>query len=61
MNNQILENEEIRYNVIVNGQVLKSGVPQMIAEQFVASLSEDLQPTAQIVPVTSGGKRVLFG
>ena len=58
---QILENEDIRYNVLVNGQVLKSGVPKVLAEQFVASLSEDQQPNAQIVPVTSSGQRVLFG
>lgn len=60
MSNQILENEAIKYKVMLNGQVLKSNVPLSLAESFVATLAEDQQPYAQIVPVASNGQQVLF-
>lgn len=57
----IRENGIMRYQVIVEGKVLMETGASSAAENFVASLLPEQRSKAQIVPVTSEGKQVLFG
>lgn len=55
------EQEEIKFQVRVNGQVLTEAQSKPLAEQFVMSLTREQQERAVIVPVTKGGHQVLLG
>jgi hypothetical protein len=61
MNAQILENERIQYQVLLNGKVLTTAQSQTLAEGFVATLAQEQQSEARIVPITQGGKQLLMG
>ena len=61
MNNLINETPTVKYRVILAGQVLKEAPSQMLAEQFIMTLSEEQRAKAQVVPVTEGGQQLLFG
>lgn len=52
---------EPKYNVLVNGVLMKEAVAKFIAEQYVCTLSEEDQKQTKLVPVTSEGKEILFG
>lgn len=61
MNKPINENPTVKYRVVLNGQVLQEAPSQMLAEQFIMTLSEEQRAKAQVVPITEGGQQVLFG
>ena len=48
--------------VRVNGRVVVSNLPsQRIAENAVLNLPVNQQPLAEVIPMTSDGRQVLFG
>jgi len=59
--NLISENENIKYQVKLNGKVLTEAPSKALAEQFIMTLVENQRHNAQIVPITEGGKQILFG
>jgi hypothetical protein len=50
-----------KYNVIVNGRVVRHKVPKMVAENYIINLDENSQKEAKMVPVTDEGKEILLG
>jgi len=62
MENPISEVQEVKYVIKVHGKVVSVPfVTHQLAEAQVAHLSVDQQPFAEIVPITSEGKEILFG
>lgn len=59
--NNLTENEELRFRVVCQGSVLLEAVSRAIAERFVAKLTGETQREVQIVPVTQDGNQVLLG
>lgn len=57
----IRENSEMKYQVLLNGQILTETLTPFAAEQFVSALLPEQRALAKIIPVTSEGKQVLFG
>lgn len=58
----ILENKEVRYDVVLNGAVIKKSCRnRSIAENFVDSLDEESRLEAQIIPVSEKGQQILLG
>jgi hypothetical protein len=55
------EEQKIKFQVRINGQVLTEAQSKPLAEQFVMSLTREQQEKAEIVPVTGGGHQVLLG
>ncbi len=53
--------DQINYVVKVNGVAVTAPTSKAIAEQHKAALPGDSQKLAEVVPVTSDGKEVLFG
>lgn len=51
----------MKFQIKVNGQVIAERQSQHLAEQFVSSLTTEQQQKAVIVPVTEGGKQFLLG
>lgn len=50
------------YSVIVQGRVVATNIPsRLLAEATIFQLPADQRAIAEIVPVTSEGKQVLFG
>jgi|TARA_R110000851_G_scaffold197882_1_gene348962 hypothetical protein len=60
MNDRILESENIKYKVLLNGQTLTEAQSRNLAENFVSTLTAEQQKNVQIVPITEGGKQLLF-
>ena len=58
-----LINEElpIKYRVIVDGKMLAERASPALANSFIATLTEEMQCKAQVVPTTSDGKTILLG
>ncbi|RLC97485.1 MAG: hypothetical protein DRI46_12975 [Chloroflexi bacterium] len=61
MNAQILENERVKYQVRLNGQVLTTASSQQLAESFVTSLDHEKQKLVEIIPITGSGQQILMG
>jgi hypothetical protein len=61
MNNQIIENEVVKYRVVLEGATLKDSVTKQIAENFVGGLDADTQSKVKIVPINESGQQLLFG
>ena len=59
--NYIKEDEQIHYVVKVNGVAISSPTTRSLAEQQKLNLPTESQALAEIIPVTSEGKQVLFG
>lgn len=59
--NQLSENETIRYKVVYEGNVLLASVPKSVAESFIATLGKTIQESVEIIPVTDDGLQVLLG
>lgn len=57
----LAENETISYRVVYESNVLLESVPRSVAEQFVATLSKNVQENVAIIPVTNDGLQVLLG
>ena len=55
------ENETIRYRAVYSGNVLMESTSKAVIEQFVGTLSKQVQESVQIVPVTETGSQVLLG
>ncbi len=50
------------YSVVVQGKVVAANIPsRTLAEATIFTLPADQRAIAEIVPVTSEGKQVLFG
>lgn len=50
------------YSVVVQGRVVSTNIPsRTLAEATIFTLPPDQRAVAEIVPVTSDGKQVLFG
>jgi hypothetical protein len=61
MDNLISEEETVKYQVKLNGQILNEAPSKLLAEQFITTLAKEQQQQAVIVPVTESGQQVLFG
>lgn len=61
--NLLLDNENsVKYQVVLNGQVLAERPTSQLAETFVAQLTSEQQNEVSIVPVTTdSGKQILLG
>jgi hypothetical protein len=59
MGNSNQENQ--RYNVVINGTVKKRNVPKRVAETYFFELDDATQEMAEIIPVTEDGKSILLG
>lgn len=58
----ISEVQQIKYVIKVHGKVVS--VPfttHQLAEAQIPNLAVDVQPFAEIVPITAEGKEILFG
>ena len=58
---KLMEEENKKYNVVVNGVVRRASVPKIVAENYIRTLSVNEQSQTSIVPVTNDGKEILFG
>lgn len=61
MNNILNENEVLKYRVIVDNVILNESTTLFLAQNFIATLTNDKQERAKIIPITENGKEVLFG
>lgn len=62
MDNMLMnENESVKYQVRLGGEVLTEAQSRPMAEQFVMSLTKEQREKATIVPITEGGKQILLG
>lgn len=59
--NAVLETDDSKFNVIVNGVTVRFCVPKYIAESYIRSLTLEDQARVKLIPVTSDGKQILFG
>ncbi len=59
--NQLSENETIRYKVVYDGKILLDSVPKSVAENFIGTLDKTIQESVNIIPVTEDGLQVLLG
>lgn len=57
----LVEDEKQKYNVIVNGVLMRSNVPRFIAESYIRTLTVNEQSHASMIPITNEGKEILFG
>ena len=53
--------DNIKYQVVVNGSVLAERSSKHLAESFISQLTTEQQNIANIVPITSDGKQILLG
>ena len=60
-NLNLIEDNNQKYNVIVNGVVKRSGVPKFVAESYIRTLTLNEQSQTSMIPVTNEGKQILFG
>jgi hypothetical protein len=56
-----LSDNELQYQVLVEGKVLSKHESKTLAELSLATLDESLKNKATIVPVTKSGKQFLLG
>lgn len=64
MNKKILtnnNNDNLKYQIVINGSVLAERDSRHLAESFVSQLTTEQQNIANIVTITNDGKQVLFG
>lgn len=61
MKTLISEEQTVKYQVKLKGQVLTEAPSQVLAEQFIMTLAKEQQSEAIVVPVTEGGQQVLLG
>lgn len=61
LNNMIKENEAMKYQVMVNGQIVHESASMNLAENFLLSLLPEQRQNAKIIPVTNSGKQFLLG
>lgn len=60
--NNVLETEETKYVVKVNGQIVSPHYATVgLAEDAIKLLGEAHQSIAEVVPVTAEGKEILLG
>lgn len=57
----LTELDNIRYNVVDGDNVLRECASVLLAENFISTLSEEMQAKVNIVPVTTDGKQILMG
>lgn len=58
----LTDNEQVMYAVSVNGQIVTQPcTTASAAEAQILQLSEAMQTSARVVPVTSDGRQVLLG
>lgn len=58
----LTEIDQTLYAIRVNGQTLFTNLPsRQLAEAQLLILPQEQRALAEIVPITSGGKQVLFG
>lgn len=58
----LTEQEPTKFQVVING--VPYGAPQptrMLAEMLLTNLTPDQRLLAEVRPVTTGGKEILFG
>lgn len=55
-----LQENRIKYRVLVDGRVLNESSTQSMADVFVSGLSEDMRNKAIVVPVVEDGRQLLF-
>lgn len=62
MSNIIKEQDDVRYVIKMNGNVISEQFAnRAIAENAVMSMPADLRPSVTIVPVSPTGSEMLFG
>lgn len=57
----LIEDNNQKYNVVVNGVIKRAGVPKFVAESYIRTLTLNEQSRTSMVPVTNDGKQILFG
>lgn len=58
----LVEENSVKYTILVDGKVHKSNLSKMSAELLVAKLNEENEDLlVEMVPVTDDGKQILFG
>lgn len=58
----LTEVNQTQFTVKVAGRTIQSNIPsRQLAEAYVLTLPQDQRAVAEIVPVTSEGKTILFG
>ena len=61
MTTLMTEEETVKFQVKLHGQVLTEAPSRQLAEQFIMTLGEQQRNEAVVVPVTNGGHQVLLG
>ena len=61
MTNLISEEQTVKYQVKLNGQVLTEAPSEALAQQFIMSLGEEQRKQAVVVPITESGHQILLG
>lgn len=58
----LTEINQTQYAVKVGGQIVQSNLPsRQLAEAVILTLPQEQRAIAEVVPITSDGKTVLFG
>ena len=55
------EEQTVKFQVKLNGQVLTEAPSRQLAEQLIMTLGESQRNEAVVAPVTDGGHQVLLG
>ncbi len=58
---QYLNENGVKYKVVVGGRTLTEGVSRTQAEILVSNLSEQDRTIASVIPITDNGNQVLLG
>lgn len=58
---QYLNENSVKYKVVVGGRTLTEGVSRTQAEILVSNLSEQDRTIASVIPITDNGNQVLLG
>lgn len=61
MTTLMTEEQKVRYQVKLRGQVLKEAPSKALAEQFIMTLGQEQQREAVVIPITEGGQQILLG
>ena len=63
MTTQLLTDDvnAVQYGVMLNGKVVFKSANRILAENYMANLSENERAAASILPLTTTGKQILFG
>lgn len=62
MENIIIDNQEIRYNVVDGkGKILRESVIHSVAIRFIEGLKKDAQKEVKLIPIVESGDQILFG